>query len=208
MTDETNLSTGDDVDVTSASETDKGIDATSASEEVKTPPATSAEDGKDASGKDANEEVDYAKVAMPEGFEIDDAMLSEATPLLKDLKVGKENAEKLFKMGAGLIQNFQEKQAQAWEKQQKDWHDTAMNDPVISLAENRAIAARAYKELATDGLKAVVDQFGLGNHPEVVRHFYNLGTKMQDDKLVLASGSGVADKTLGQTLYSDKYDKK
>lgn len=137
-----------------------------------------------------DEEVDYSKIVLPEGFSIDEQMMSQATPLLKEIGVNKDNASKLFGMAAKLIENHTNKQMQAFNTQVEAWRQEASNDPILSKPENIAVANRAYKNFVPEKLEKLLEGFGLNNNPDMAHFFYEIGSKMGDDKLVLSSGGG------------------
>ena len=74
----------------------------------------------------------------------------------------------------------------------EQWALDCEKDPEIGGANfgaNKAVAISGYREFATPELRTILNASGLGNHPEVVRHFYRLGKTLQQDKGVYGNAS-------------------
>lgn len=74
----------------------------------------------------------------------------------------------------------------------EQWALDCEKDPEIGGANfgaNKAVAIAGYREFATPELRTILNASGLGNHPEVVRHFYRLGKTLQQDKGVYGNAS-------------------
>ena len=79
----------------------------------------------------------------------------------------------------------------------EQWALDCEKDPEIGGANfgaNKAIAIFGYREFATPELRTILNASGLGNHPEVVRHFYRLGKTLQQDKGVHGDASSAPEK--------------
>lgn len=180
---------------------------------VSAPEIATADDGKSAAGeegvaKEKTEEFDYSKIDMPEGFEVNQEIMAEVSPLLKEMRADAEKAQALAAVGAKLIEDTYNKQLQAWQKQVDDWEKEVLADSEIGTKEAIAIANRAVQKFGSPKLQEELLRLGIGNHPELVRCFWKIGTMISDDSLVVSSKSNAEPKTLGEALYGDKYDKK
>lgn len=79
----------------------------------------------------------------------------------------------------------------------QQWSLDCEKDPEIGGANfgaNKAVAIAGYREFATPELRTILNASGLGNHPEVVRHFYRLGKTLQQDHGVHGEASGAPQK--------------
>jgi len=71
-------------------------------------------------------------------------------------------------------------------------------------------AQRAFTQFTTPEFSALMDETGLGNHPELVKAFAKIGAMMGEDRLIVGSGLGQSQisphdaKDQIQSLYSDK----
>ena len=71
-------------------------------------------------------------------------------------------------------------------------------------------AQRAFNQFATPEFISLMDETGLGNHPELVKAFAKIGATMGEDRLIVGSGLGQSNisphdaKEQIQSLYQDK----
>ena len=75
----------------------------------------------------------------------------------------------------------------------KGWVDAAQADTEIggpNLAQNVAVAKKAMDKFGTPELSKLLDETGLGNHPEIVRAFYRAGKAISEDRFVGGGGPG------------------
>lgn len=120
-----------------------------------------------------------------EGVEIDRAMLTEAEPILRELNLTNESANKLLPVATKLISNAQDRTMQAMidagAKQRKEWLAEYHADPVIGGAKRAETQRLAEAGMTAAGFKhghpfrQMLTESGLGNHPDMIRTFRRLG---------------------------------
>ena len=69
----------------------------------------------------------------------------------------------------------------------KEWTEAAKVDKEYGgdkFNENLSIAKTALDKFGSDGLKNLLNETGLGNNPEVIRYFYNVGKQISEDTYV------------------------
>ena len=72
------------------------------------------------------------------------------------------------------------------------------------------MATRAFAQFSSPELRSIMNDTGLGNHPEMIKVFAKIGEMLGEDSLVVGSGLGSAQMTPQQAqeeiqkLYSDK----
>ena len=72
------------------------------------------------------------------------------------------------------------------------------------------MASRAFAEFSTPELQKMMDETGLGNHPEMLRIFAKVGERLGEDSLIVGAGLGAnqmspeQSRTEIQNRYSDK----
>ena len=127
-----------------------------------------------------------------EGFELDQEVLGEFTGIAKELGMSQENASKLIGLQNKLMQKIEAKRTEsineALEWQKNEWATQVKNDPEIGgdkFDATRAVASKAVQAFGSDQLRALLNESGLGNHPEMVKLFYRIGTGLTEDKLVM-----------------------
>ena len=130
----------------------------------------------------------------PEGREFDQAVIDQFSEVAKELKLTQEGAQKVIdKLGNA----FAEKQTNTLEAAKTEWVKSATADKEFGgekLNENLATAKKALDTFGTPELRALLNESGLGNHPEIIRAFYRAGKQISEDRFVPGGigGSGAA----------------
>lgn len=147
-------------------------------------PVAEEGDNADADGtKDSSLET-YADFTMPEGMTLDPAQLEAAAPLFKELGLNQEQAQKLVDFQAAQVQAGQQGQLDAFNQLKTDWVEQAKKDPEIGGAkfdENIGDAKRAISKFGNEGFTKLLNDFGMGNHPEVIRFMAKVGRLTKED---------------------------
>ena len=212
MTDATNntdgaASTGaTDATTTATAQTSADATAAAAAQQSQQPtdgqPAAAApQDGTEGKtegdqGKTADEPVVPEKYEFkaPEGREFDQSVIDQFSEVAKELKLTQEGAQKVIdKLGSA----FAEKQTNTLEAAKTEWVKSATADKEFGgekLNENLATAKKALDTFGTPELRALLNESGLGNHPEIIRAFYRAGKQISEDRFVPGGigGSGAA----------------
>lgn len=153
-------------------------------------PGEEEEPGKDKQNEpETEEEVDYSQIKCPDGFELDKDIMAHVSPVLKELKCSKENAEKIVAAGAEIFNKAIQGQAEAFAKKVDEWEKEVRADEVLGKDENIAIANRAVLEFGDERLTKEIIEAGLGNHPAFVRFCYKVGKAICEDRIVNATGA-------------------
>lgn len=120
---------------------------------------------------------------MPDGVEIDKAAADEFTAIAKELKLAPEAAQKVADVGAKMAQ----RQAEAHANLVTSWAEAVKADKDIGgdkLEQTLAVSRKAVEAFGSPELKELLDSTGLGNHPAVVRAFFNAGKAISEDGIV------------------------
>lgn len=126
----------------------------------------------------------YADFAMPEGVELDSALLTEATPLFKELGLNQDQAQKLVDFQAKQAKASSESQVDAFNQLMNDWQEQSKNDKEFGgdkFEENVGVARSAIDKFGTPELKQLLEEHGVGNHPEVIRFMVKVGKLTAED---------------------------
>lgn len=162
--------------------------ATGAAAETQAEPetkATEAEDTKD--GQQAPEQ--YEDFAAPEGTELDGETVDTFKDVARELNLTQEQAQSVIDKMTPVMAQRQQAQMAA---QAEQWAEDSRNDEEFGgeqFDENIATAKRAMDQFASDELKGLLDDSGLGSHPEVIRMFHKVGSAISEDSVV-TGGSG------------------
>lgn len=147
---------------------------------------TPADDG----GKQADGVPDAYDWKLPDGVEFDQGGLEAFGEFAKGAGLNNEQANALL---GRLAPAIAERQQAAHVEMVKGWVDAAQADTEIggpNLAQNVAVAKKAMDKFGTPELSKLLDETGLGNHPEIVRAFYRAGKAISEDRFVGGGGPG------------------
>ena len=144
----------------------------------------------------------YADFTVPEGLNLDTA---EIGGLAKTLNLDQDTAQKVVDLNAKAVQSYAKAQVDTVTALHADWRAQVAADGEIGgdkLTENLARAKAAMQATSTPQLQVLLDKSGLGNHPEVIRHFLKVAPAFLTDNFVPGSTkpAGV-EKTAAKVLY-------
>jgi len=171
-------------------------------------------------GKKDDAEADKAKVpekyelTMPEGMQLDEAALAEATPLFKEYGLSNEQANKLAALYAKQVEKLAASSRDAMTQQHEGWKNATLTDkefggdaligkdgkPGPNLIQITAAIDRVAGEQAT-AFKEMLDQTGAGNHPEMGRFLYRVGKMVGEGSMVRGDAAAAGDRAAEDVLY-------
>lgn len=150
--------------------------------------AAKSEDAKsDKDDKDAGAPDEYSDFNMPEGVEVDAALLDQFKPIAKELGLTQEQAQRLVDLQASSAKEAAERSQKAFTEQQDEWVNTAKADKEFGgdkFEESVGAARAALKAVAGDNYPKLQDALnftGAGNHPEVIRFMVRLSKFVNED---------------------------
>jgi len=132
----------------------------------------------------------YEAFKVPEGFNLDPAVATEAGELFKSLNLSQKQAQSLIDFHAAKTAEAAEAPFKLWTETQKQWQDEVKADPEIGkkLPEVKTTVARAIDGLGDPKLAAefrkAMDVTGAGNNPAFIRAFYKLAQKVTEGHIV------------------------
>ena len=156
--------------------------AAAKAEHDKTKPAA-ADDKKDDAADKVPEDGKYA-LTMPEGVELDQALLDDLGPEFKELGLTNSQAQKLADKFIASQQAKAEKAGENWSATITKWADDAKADKEIGGDKWDATVSasqRAVKTLGTPALREYLNASGGGNHPELIRFMAKVGAMIKED---------------------------
>lgn len=184
MSDEPNLN---------APEADAGEESTVTVDDTNSDVSVTAEASETESGEPDKADGDgsvsgapdtYSDFTLPEGVESDAAAMQEASALFKELGLTQEQAQKLVDFQAKKIQEGSASQADTYSQLVNGWLDEAKGDKEYGgehFDENAAIAAKAVNTFGSPKFKELLETYGIGNHPEMIRFAFNVGKTLKED---------------------------
>lgn len=170
-------------------------------EHDKTKPKADAKDAADTVPEDGKYQL-----TMPEGVEVDQALLDAVSPRFKELGLTTKQAQALtddfVKLQQQRLEDYAKTPAGAWSTAahayfQKNgtpdaWVDTAKADKTIggdAWDATVKTSRRAVDQLGTPALKEYLEASGGGNHPELIRFMAKVGSMIKEDTPA-AGGAG------------------
>jgi len=117
----------------------------------------------------------------PEGREYDADFLTTFTEVAKELDLPQDKAQVVLDK---LSEKAQERQSAKLEEAKAQWLADSKKDTEFGgdkLEENLGIAKKALDAFGSDLLKALLNDSGLGNHPELIRFFFKVGKAISED---------------------------
>lgn len=145
-----------------------------------------AKEGAEGSSEGA---ADYADFTMPEGVKLDPSALEKFAPIMGKAELSQEHAQELVTEFASYVQAQEQAQADNFTQQTEQWANDAKEDKEIggdSWDESVSTAHSAIEAFGTPELKELMEDFGVGNHPEMIRFMVKVGNAIKED----SPGSG------------------
>ena len=184
--------------------------AAPAAEPAKEAPATEApadEPAEKSEEKPAEKPVapaEYEAFKLPEGYTMDEELGGDLKTFAKANNLTQEQAQALADLGAKQAQKFQATQADALAQARTTWEAEAKADKEYGgdkFGENLAVAQKAMAAYASPELKTLLNQTGLGSHPEFIRLMVKAGQAISEDRLDTGRQAPVASKSAADRLY-------
>ncbi len=139
----------------------------------------------------------YESFKVPDGYQLDAAVVEEASPIFKELGLSQDKAQKLVDLYSKHSAATSEGLAEAVRKQNETWQSEAKahpdlkgkldpGGPVLTTI-SRALDSLGDAKLTAD-FKAAMDFTGAGNHPAFIRTFYAMASKIAEGTHVAGNG--------------------
>lgn len=145
------------------------------------PAAESNTEGEQAKPEGAPDKYEFN---APEGAQFDPHTIEQFSEVAKELNLSQGDAQKVLDKIAPALA---EKQSRMIEAARAEWAESARTDKEFGgnkLTENLAVAKKALDQFGTPELRALLNESGLGNHPEIIRAFYRAGKAISEDGFV------------------------
>jgi len=138
----------------------------------------------------------YEDFTAPEGVELDAEVLEEFKTVAKDLNLPQEAAQKVADLGVQMAQKWADAQTEASTALIGEWRETAKADKEIggdNLPANLSLAKQAVEKFGTPELSQMLEDYRMGDHPEMIRFFVRVGKAVSEDTFV-AGGNTTPEK--------------
>lgn len=194
----------DATDNTDAQTADKLFDNTVKPEEATPVEATETPEEKPEEAKEEIKEPIKYDLKAPEGQELDQEMMDKFLPIFEEARLPNEVAQQLVNQFAESLPSIVEQASkQAWDgieseikQRSSEWEQQVKKDPELGGAKLAATThniANVYEAFLTKeetaGLKAVMNEQGIGNHPALVKLLSNVGALIAEDSFKRGNAS-------------------
>jgi antitoxin component HigA of HigAB toxin-antitoxin module len=144
---------------------------------------------------------------MPEGIELDTALLDGIAPTLKDLNLSHTQAQALVDKFIDTQKSKAEAATAKWGETVAGWQEQAKKDPEIGgakWADTERDAVSAVRRFGTPALTEYLEASGAGNHPEIIRLMAKVGSMIAEDNPAISENpGGKGGKDASARLYPD-----
>jgi hypothetical protein len=151
------------------------------------------------------------KLDISKDLGVNEEDLKDFEGLLNDLK---DPSVDPSKRASEFIKAYQERSLESFknavENTVNDWAEASRKDPEFggdSFDKNVALAKKALKAVTGDDFFKMLDETGMGSHPEMIRLGVRIGKKMSDGEVFTHSGDTTESKDLLSTIYKTQIKK-
>lgn len=136
---------------------------------------------------------------------LDAPLLDAMSPVFKELGLPQEAASKLVEAHAKAlvaIETKKEADFVQWQADQVKQHQAALKAEFgLQYDANMVTAQRGIARFCSPAMKALLDETGLGNHPEFVKAFLQIGKSVTEDTPPAGGTPANSGKSAAQVLY-------
>lgn len=132
--------------------------------------------------------VEYTDFAVPEGLEMDAEVLTNFKGIAKELGIPQEAAQKLIDLQASLETKRSAAAEQAQAEQAQQWAAQIKADKELggeNYSKTVETAVKAIEQYGSPELRSLLNETGIGNHPELVKFCHRIGKALSEDGLVM-----------------------
>ncbi len=154
------------------------------------------------------DKYDYSGVKLPENYCYDENLLNEFNELAGKYNLSQKSANELMSIAVKLSQltgsNFSKTLAEQQRQKVENYRYSLINDREIGGAnfdKTMRTANIAYTQFANNEVQEILTETGLNCHPQIVKMFYNIGKKMQNDFIFGVNSPAVQKENREDILY-------
>jgi hypothetical protein len=148
----------------------------------------------DAGKQGAGAPEKYEAFNMPEGMQLDEAVVGKFAPVAKELGLDQAGAQKMFDFSNRLVLDAVGEMADFHKQTVEGWQNEAKADKEIGGANfdaNVALAKTGMEKTGGTDLVNLLEEYGLNAHPLIIRAFRDVGKMVSNDTVETgAQGKG------------------
>ena len=131
--------------------------------------------------------------------------------MFKELNLSQEQAQKLVDFQAEMVKEGAQSQTDAFNQLIEGWQNDSKNDKEFGgekFDENIVTARLTIEKFGTPELKTLMEDHGVGNHPEMIRFMWNIGKLLKEDSPGSLGNAPSKNADRVSTLYPNDDNKK
>jgi len=148
----------------------------------------------------------YADFKVPEGVTVNPETLKTFQEKAKALNLTQEQAQEFVDLQSALVTRTRQEAVDTFNKLRGEWKSESEKLMKAQPEKSIGLVAQARDKFATPELIKILDESGLGDHPEMVRLFIKLGGAIADDTVV-DGGKGGGERSAADVLYPSQGQK-
>lgn len=147
------------------------------------------------------------ELTPPEGMTLDPVLMTEAEPVLRELNLSNDQANKILPLARKLQENTVNAIVEMGAQQKKDWLDAFAADPEIGGPKRQETEHLAAKGLDALGFpqghsfREALTSSGFGNHPDMIRAMRKIGEMVGEDGFVRPDGAAKVEVSTDERWY-------
>lgn len=150
---------------------------------------------------------DKYELKLSDGSRMSQTQVDEIATYAKARGLSQEQAQELLTREETAVNSWASAQEQQFEQTKQKWVDELKTDKQYGGDKfNRTVelAKRAFSRFAPESFKELLNSTGLGNHPDLVKTFANIGAIMAEDSLVTGgTRAPTQKKSVEELLYGE-----
>jgi hypothetical protein len=165
------------------------------------------QDGDADKGKPEGAPDEYEDFKVADGVELTEEQVNDIKATAKELDLSQEKAQALVDREVAARKEESESQLQVWRDQNNEWKKAARTDKEFGgekFDESVVAAKAALRRFGNSELSQVLDDYGMGNHPEVIRFLVKVGNSMKEDSMHNGVGGEQAPTDIADILYPNQ----
>jgi hypothetical protein len=155
-----------------------------------------AESGEDKAASELYGAPEAYQFEANESNPLDPEVMEVYSEVAKELNLSQKAAQSLLdKVGSKIQERTAQNQEQYMQKLRMDWVNQSTTDKEFggeNLQANLSVAKKSLDKFGTPEFRQLINESGLGNHPEFIRFMYRAGKAISEDKFVGRSQGGKA----------------
>lgn len=164
---------------------------------------TDAQPVAEASQAPKEEKKDY-ELKLSEGSLLKPEQLAELSTFAKSKGLTEEQAKSFLEREESSYKALADKAQAHRQAEIEGWKQASLKHPEFGgekFGANVEVARRAMNRFGSDSMTKLLDESGMGNHPEVIGMFYRIGQAMSEGKMVQAGQVSNDTRSMAERFY-------